>query len=257
MNESSRQRLFDDAEVYALHAITDSERRDIETERQRVDDTARAQFDVLVSEIHETLALVAAIDATPAPDRLRRVVLDRVAASGQDPTVREPTVRETPSNVTPLHRHRRERSKTWRYSMMSAAAAVIVAVGGVVVVTQTMGNDAQPSQVEQIVAAPDARQATADFPGGGTATVSYSLSRDAVVVTLDGVPQPPPGRAYQMWFVDGTPRSAGVMTDEEITSKSGTVVDGLGAATNFAFSLEPAGGSPQPTQVLTMLTLNA
>ncbi|OZC82007.1 hypothetical protein CH254_27215 [Rhodococcus sp. 06-412-2C] len=252
MSESSRQRLLDDAEVYALHATTESERRDIETERLRVDDTARAQFDVLVTEIHETLALAAAVDATPAPDRLRRAVLDRVASSDQ-----EPTVRKLPPNVTPLHRHRRERSKSWRYSMMSAAAAVIVAVGGVVVVTQTMGNDPQPSQADQIVAAPDARQVTAEFPGGGSATVAYSLSQNAVVVDLDGVPQPPPGRVYQMWFVDGSPRSAGVVTEDQLTSESGTVVDGLGASTNFAFSLEPAGGSPQPTEVLTMLTLGA
>ncbi|MCZ4518384.1 anti-sigma factor [Rhodococcus ruber] len=252
MSESSRQRLLDDAEVYALHSTTESERRDIETERLRVDDTARAQFDVLVTEIHETLALAAAVDATPAPDRLRRAVLDRVASSDQ-----EPTVRLLPPNVTPLHRHRRERSKSWRYSVMSAAAAVIVAVGGVVVVTQTMGNDPQPSQADQIVAAPDARRTSAEFPGGGSATVAYSLSQNAVVVSLDGVPQPPPGRVYQMWFVEGSPRSAGVVTEDQLTSESGTVVDGLGASTNFAFSLEPAGGSPQPTEVLTMLTLGA
>ncbi|OZE74482.1 hypothetical protein CH294_23045 [Rhodococcus sp. 14-2483-1-1] len=252
MSESSRQRLLDDAEVYALHATTESERRDIETERLRVDDTARAQFDVLVTEIQETLALAAAVDATPAPDRLRGAVLDRVASSDQ-----EPTVRKLPPNVTPLHRHRRERSKSWRYSMLSAAAAVIVAVGGVVVVTQTMGNDPQPSQADQIVAAPDARQTSAEFPGGGSATVAYSLSQNAVVVSLDGVPQPPPGRVYQMWFVEGSPRSAGVVSEDQLTSESGTVVDGLGASTNFAFSLEPAGGSPQPTEVLTMLTLGA
>ena len=252
MNESSRQRLLDDAEVYALHATTDSERRDIEAERLRVDDTARAQFDILVSEIHETLALAVAVDARPAPDRLRQVVLDRVASSDQ-----EPTVRELPPNVTPLHGHRRPRSKSWRYSMISAAAAVIVAVGGVVIVTQTLGTDPQPSQAEQIVAASDVRQATAEFPGGGSATVSYSLSQNAAVVALDGVPQPPPGRVYQMWFVDGSPRSAGVMTEEQVTSESGTVVDGLGAATNFAVSLEPSGGSPQPTEVLTMVTLGA
>ncbi|MFI8569371.1 anti-sigma factor domain-containing protein [Rhodococcus sp. NPDC078407] len=252
MSESSRQRLIEDAEIYALHATTEAERRDIEAERLRVDDTARAQFDVLVAEIHETLALAAAIDATPAPDRLRRTVLERIAVSDQ-----EPSVRALPPNVTPLHRHRRERSKTWRYSMVSAAAAVVVAVGGVVVVTQTMGNDAQPSQADQIVAAPDARETSAEFPGGGSATVAYSLSQDAVVVSLDGVPQPPSGRVYQMWFVDGSPRSAGVVTEDQLTSESGTVVSGLGASTNFAFSLEPAGGSPQPTEVLTMLTLGA
>ncbi|MEH6792604.1 MAG: anti-sigma factor [Rhodococcus sp. (in: high G+C Gram-positive bacteria)] len=252
MSESSRQRLLDDAEIYALHATTDSERRDIEAERLRVDDTARVQFDVLVGEIHETLALAAAADATPAPERVRQLVLDQVAVSDQ-----EPTVHKLPPNVTPLHRHRRERSKTWRYSMVSAAAAVVVAVGGVVVVTQTTGTDPQPSQAEQIVAAPDARETTAEFPGGGSATVSYSLARNAVVVSLDGVPQPPPGRVYQMWFVDGSPRSAGVVTDDQLASESGTVVDGLGASTNFAFSLEPEGGSSQPTEVLTMLPLGA
>lgn len=252
MNESSRQRLLDDAEVYALHATTEAERRDIETERLRVDETARAQFDVLVGEIHETLALAAAADAAPAPERLRQRVLDQVAVSDQ-----EPTVHKLPPNVTPLHRHRRERSKAWRYSMVSAAAAVVVAVGGVVVVSQTMGNDAQPSQADQIVAAPDSRQVTAEFPGGGSATVAYSLSQNAVVVDLDGVPQPPPGRVYQMWFVDSSPRSAGVVTEDQLTSEDGTVVDGLGSSTNFAFSLEPAGGSAQPTEVLTMLTLGA
>ncbi|AMY25096.1 anti-sigma factor [Rhodococcoides fascians] len=252
MSEASRQRLLDEAEVYALHAMSESERRAIESERIRVDETTRAQFDILVGEIHETLALAAAADATPAPERVREAVLARVAASDQ-----EPTVRELPPNVTPLHRHRRERSKTWRYSMVSAAAAIVVAVGGVLVVTQTMGSDPQPSQAEQIVAAPDAREASAEFPGGGTAKVSYSLSRDAVVVTLDGVPEPPSGRVYQMWFVDGAPRSAGVVTEDQLTSSDGTVVDGMGASTNFAFSLEPAGGSAQPTEVLTMITLDA
>lgn len=252
MSESSRQRLLDSAEVYALHATNEDERREIESDRSRVDDTARAQFDVLVTEIHETLALAAVVDATPAPDRIRRAVLDRVAASDQ-----ETRVRKLPPNVTPLHRHRRERSKSWRYSMVSAAAAVIVAVGGVVVVTQTMGNDPQPLQADQIVAAPDARQTSAEFPGGGSATVAYSMSQNAVMVSLGGVPQPPPGRVYQMWFVEGSPRSAGVVTEDQLTSESGTVVDGLGASTNFAFSLEPAGGSPQPTEVLAMLTLSA
>jgi len=34
------------------------------------------------------------------------------------------------------------------------------------------------------------------------------------------------------------------------------VIEGVGSATNFAFSLEPAGGSPQPTEVLTLVDLN-
>lgn len=252
MNESSRQRLLDSAEVYALHAVSDTENTEIEADIARADDTARAQFAILVAEIQETLALVAAADALAAPAGLRERVLTGVSGTAQEAP--EPRAQ---SNVTSLHRHRKQRSTRWRNSVLAAAAAVIVAVGGVVVAQQTLQQDASPSQAEQIQAAGDARVVTGDFPGGGTAKVSYSLSSDAAVVSLNGVPAPAPGKAYQMWFVDGAPRSAGVVSDGQLAPGSEIVVTGLGASTNFAFSLEPAGGSPQPTDVLTMVSLAA
>ncbi len=72
MSEASRQRLLDEAEVYALHAMSESERRAIESERIRVDETTRAQFDILVGEIHETLALAAAAARLPHPNACGR-----------------------------------------------------------------------------------------------------------------------------------------------------------------------------------------
>lgn len=252
MTEASRQRLLDVAEVYALHAVDEAERRDIEAELSVVDGRSREQFDALVSEIHETLALAAAVDARPAPPGLRQRVLELVASDEQ-----EPASRTLPPNVTPLHRHRKDTSHRSRYAVLAAAAAVIVAVGGVVVVNQVNDGTPAPSQADQIVAAPDSREVVGEFPDGGTATVAYSLSNNAVVVTLDGVAPPPAGSVYQMWFVDGAPRSAGLVTDRQLTSETETVVDGLGSSTNFAFSVEPAGGSEQPTEVLTLLDLDA
>ncbi|OZE76760.1 hypothetical protein CH304_24370 [Rhodococcus sp. 15-649-1-2] len=263
MSEATRQRLLDAAEVYALHAVSAAEEADIERDRAAVDDTARVQFNILVGEIQETLALVSVLDAAEPPAQLRDRVLQEIPRITQD--VAEPA----PATVTTLRGHRDRRAKQerrgrngpgasrWRTTMLAAAAAVVVAVGGGVVATQVLSNDPAPTQAEQIVAAPDARETTAEFPGGGTANISYSRESGSLVVTLDGVSAPAAGQDYQMWFVDGTPRSVGLVTTEQLADGDGTVIDGMGAATNFAFSLEPAGGSPQPTEVLTMVTLDA
>lgn len=250
MSEASRQRLLDAAEVYALHAVGPAEQAEIEHDLESVDDTARVQFNILVSEIQETLALVSVLDASEAPPELRARVLDEVPHVTQDAP-------PTPSNVTDLRSRRDRRSKQWRVTMTAAAAAVVIAVGGVVVATQVIGTGSSGTQAEQIVAAPDTREQTAQFPGGGTAVVSYSRHSDAVVVKLDGVSAPAAGQDYQMWFVDGTPRSVGLVTADQLNGDDGTVIENMGSATNFAFSLEPAGGSPQPTEVLTMVDLTA
>ncbi len=255
MSEVSRQRLLDTAEVYALHAVSPAEQAEIERDLGSVDDTARVQFNVLVSEIQETLALVSVLDATEPPARLRDRVLDDIPRTTQ--------VTPSPasgSNVTSMHRRRRgdgDGAGRWRTTMMAAAAAVVVVVGGVVVATQVIGGGPNPTQAEQIVAAPDTRQQTAEFPGGGTVTLQYSKESDAMVVSLDGVPPPAEGQDYQMWFVEGTPRSAGLVTPDLLTGDDERVIEGMGSATNFAFSLEPAGGSPEPTEVITAIVLSA
>lgn len=250
MSETSRERLFEAAEVYALHAVSAVEEAEIEHDLGSVDDTARMQFNILVSEIQETLALVSVLDSIDPPAGLRERVLAEISHTTQAAT-------GPPSNVSSLSRHRERRSSKWRTTMMVAAAAVVVAVGGGVVASQVIGNDSTPSQAEQIAAAPDVQESIADFPGGGTATVSYSRESDSVAVKLNNVPEPAPGQDYQMWFVDGTPRSVGLVTQEQLSGGDASVFEGVGASTNFAFSLEPAGGSPQPTEVLTMVTLNA
>lgn len=252
MSEASRQRLMDAAEVYALHALSADEEAEIESDRASAGDTARVQFDILVGEIHETLALASVLDAAEPPAELRARVLQQIPGIVQDLPAAT-----AESNVSSLTRHRERRSSTWRTSLIAAAAAVVVAVGGVVVGTQVLGNDPTPTQAEQIAEAPDVRVGNADFPGGGTAIVSYSRESDSVVVKFDGVAAPAAGQAYQMWFVDGTPRSVGVVTSEQLANGEDMIIEGMGASTNFAVSLEPAGGSPQPTEVMMMMTLSA
>ncbi|ORI22663.1 anti-sigma factor [Rhodococcus sp. 1168] len=252
MSEAIRQRLLDSAEVFALHAVSAAEEAEIQRDLVSADDTARVQFGILVGEIQETLALASVLDAVEPPAEVRARILDEVPRT---PQVTPPA--PTASNVTSLKGHRDRRSTRLRTSLMAAAAAVVVVVGGGVVATQVIGNDPSPTQAEQVIAYGDTQESTASFPGGGTAKISYSREADSAVVELDGVAAPEAGKDYQMWFVEGTPRSVGLVTPAQLAEGSPTVIEGMGGATNFAFSLEPAGGSPQPTEVLTMATLGA
>ena len=85
---------------------------------------------------------------------------------------------------------------------------------------------------------------------GTTASVIYN-ARLGKIFYNDTLASAPPDRSYQLWLVptDGNPISAGVLTPT--TSTSGTqlltnVPPGTQAKA-FAVTVEPPGGSPQPT----------
>jgi anti-sigma-K factor RskA len=129
--------------------------------------------------------------------------------------------------------------------LVGVAAAAIIALGGVGVGSY-MANQNDP--LNQVMQAGDVRQATVNVTGGGTATVSVSSSKDAVVVKMNDVPAPPPGKVYQMWLIpkDGSaPVSQGLM-DAEALSKP-AVVQGIGSAAALGITVEPTGGSASPT----------
>jgi anti-sigma-K factor RskA len=88
--------------------------------------------------------------------------------------------------------------------------------------------------------------------GRAVAIVSAAEAR-AVVVSTSLPPQP--GKTYQLWVIRGTapPRPAGFLQLTAAGTAAGEVDPGLLAGQppdTLAVSLEPAGGSPAPTQVL-------
>lgn len=80
------------------------------------------------------------------------------------------------------------------------------------------------------------------------ADVFWNAESEKVFLDVINLPEPPPGKEYQLWALrDGQPVDMGVF-DATICRKEGLAEIGVvPGADAFAVTLEPAGGSAQPT----------
>ncbi|MDQ0619597.1 anti-sigma factor [Arthrobacter globiformis] len=252
------------AEIYALDAISDAEREAIDSYVSGAPEAERASFNDRVRQARETLALSFTAEEEPPADLFARIVAQLPAAApaagparvhaGSAETVAaapaalptaEPAAAADELSAARQRREVRRRTSGLRNWLIGVAAAAVIALGGVGVGAY-LANQNDP--FNQVIEAQDARQATVDVNGGGTATVSISQSHDALVVRMKDVPPPPAGKVYQMWLIpkDGsTPVSQGLM-DAEALSKP-ALVKGIGSAAALGITVEPVGGSATPT----------
>ncbi|MET8238792.1 anti-sigma factor [Streptomyces sp. NPDC005133] len=236
--------------AYALHALPDAERG--EFERHLGDCEACA---VEVRELSETTTRLGLAVSAAAPRNLRDRVLREIT-----------TVRQ----VSPSH-GRRSRSVPsarwagrWPKFALAAALAAAAGFGGIAVWQSQVARDAQQEtqraqqrseQVAQVLAAPDARTRSGALKGGAKGTVVVSQSENRAVFVTSGMAPPPSGKVYQLWFDDrGTMRSAGLMN--RAASSNTVLLDGpVDGASGIGITVEPAGGSTQPTSApLALLT---
>ncbi|GAA1278601.1 anti-sigma factor [Arthrobacter pascens] len=235
------------AEVYALDAVSDAERSAIEEYVKTAPEAERESFNERVRQARETLAVAFTAEEEPPADLFGRIVAQlpvNPAAEHYEAQAAQPPAADDLAAARE-RRDVRRRASGMRNWLIGVAAAAVIALGGVGVGAY-MANQNDP--LTQVLQAQDVRQATVDVSGGGTATVSISPSKDALVVRMKDVPAPPPGKVYQMWLIpkDGsTPVSQGLM-DAEALSKP-AVVKGISSAASLGITVEPAGGSSAPT----------
>ncbi|OBB30138.1 anti-sigma factor [Mycolicibacterium fortuitum] len=225
MTEPLDSELLDLATPYALHAISDSERADIEQRLAAASPEVVAQFTTEVRDVRETMARLAGSTALEPPPQLREQLLAAVSVPELRP---RPTAR-------------------WRTIGLAAAAAVVIALAGVGIGV-ALRPSPQPTTAEQVFAAPDVRTVSGAIPTGGTATVVFSRERNAGVLVMNGVTPPQTGTVYQMWLLqEGTATSAGTMDSAAVAPSTTAVLPDLGDASALAFSVEPGVGSTAPT----------
>lgn len=211
--------------AYALDALDEEE---VERFRAHLDECDSCPLEA--AELRATATrLVSLVERTP-PVELRNRVLNEVNRTAQLPPL-------------PVSLDERRSRRRVRVAVGGALAAAAVAVGALFVVVSG-GPD-----VQDVVAAADARTLTAQVEGGGTAELVFSPSQDAAVVRLQDAPAPPPGKTYQAWVLeDGTAISADTFEASADGAATHLVRD-ADAATGFAVTIEDDGGSPtgQPT----------
>lgn len=213
--------LLELAAPYALHAVSDAERAEIERRVAVTPALARAFRDE-VRAVRETMAAVSAATAVEPPAGLR----DRLMAA----------VESQP-----------RRHFSWRITILAAAAALVIGLGAVSVAL-ALRPAPTPSIAAQVFAAPDVRTVSGAIPTGGTATVVYSHEKNAGVLVMNNVAPPSAGTVYQMWLVgDNRVRSAGTMDAKAVAPSTTAVLPDLGNSKALEFTVEPGSGSTQPS----------
>ncbi|MFJ1877835.1 anti-sigma factor domain-containing protein [Streptomyces sp. KS_5] len=247
-----REDLHSLAAPYALDALEPGERLRFE-KHLRTCDSCPAE----VRALSEDAARLAWSTAAAPPAAMRDRVLAAVRATPQEPVGRESAHARAPqlpphvwgTQPPPRSRAPRTRPLFVPFATATAAAALVVASLFAVQANRTQdqldAQQARASEIANVLGAPDARAAAGEDAEGRTIGVLASASEGRAVVTLSGYGDLPSGRVHQLWLMrpDVQPRSLGLFDGD-----TPLVASGLDkSATSLAVTVEPDGGSLQPT----------
>jgi hypothetical protein len=267
--------------AYALDALNSEERSLVE---QHLDACEACAEEVV--ELRAVAAELAADAAVPPPASLRSAVLGQVAVTRQDPPAARqdppaarqdpPAARQDPPAArqdSPVARRPEpaesaepgalpprgpgRRPRRWVRPLTIAAAAGLLAasggLGAVVVDQQSRLDTAQQRSEVLDTLASAALDSSASSPvtgGGRLAVVGVRGEAPAVaLVVARDLPDLPAGKIYQLWVVGAdAPRPAGTLAGGHGgTGGTDRVVTTSATDTGVALTVEPTGGSLQPT----------
>ncbi|MGW7544375.1 anti-sigma factor [Streptomyces sp. NPDC054770] len=245
-----REDLHSLAAPYALDALEPGERRRFE---KHLGDCDRCADEVRA--LTEDAVRLAFSAAAPPPLAMRDRVLAAVRATPQESAPIPEHTPQLPPHVWGAQpppdrvRVRTRRPLFVPFATATAAAALVVASLFAVQVGRTQdqldAERAQSREIAHVLAATDVRTTSYEDARGRSIGAVASVSEGRAVVTLSGYGTPSNGRVHQLWLMRPRvqPRSLGLF-------KAGTplVATGLSkSATSLAVTVEPAGGSAQPT----------
>ena len=218
--------------AFALNALSAEE---AEQFRRHLEDCAVCRQEV--RELQQAAARMGASEAVPPPAYLKARVL-----SAADRTPQLPPRTGGGGTVIEVSPHR------WGRRMLLAAAAVVLVVAGGIGISQ-LGNEPDEQQsllaegVVRVFEAEDAHRAEMPTENGGTIRVAASPELNQMAVDTDELPPLDDQHVYQLWAVhDGAMQSVGVLEPDK-----GAYMDMPTPDTEVAITVEPVGGSEQPT----------
>lgn len=249
--------IHSDVGSYVADSLSDAERAAFEEHLAVCETCARE-----VREFSETAADLGVLTQSPPPPELRASVLEAIGSVRPLPPVEDAAPRraapeeerhevEVPRDEVAVARQRRVQ----RVLQFAVAAAVVVALalGGAVynltqqVQSQVAQQEAQEKQRRaetELMAAPDAVVRSATIDGRpGTYVVSAEFDRGLFIAS--DLPPAGTGRTYQLWTQHGDDMVGSGLFDGGESVRAW--IDNIDGAAGFAITIEPAGGSPNPT----------
>ncbi|MEP6649152.1 MAG: anti-sigma factor [Lapillicoccus sp.] len=242
--------------AYAVDAVDDIERAEFERHLATCADcreevasfrATAVQLSLLISAMpperlrEQVLRDISSV--RPLPPAMREEAGERIEATSRERAAAQAAEPQTRVARLTSARHRRNR---W---LAAAAAVVVLGGGGALAITQPWNStrQVQTTIAAQVQQAPDAQRFQQTLADGSTVTVVRSKSVGRAVLVTNNLATAPSGKTYQMWLQvpGGSFASAGLVPPgaNEIVVLDGDAATALGAGV----SVEPAGGSQQPT----------
>ncbi|WP_436757571.1 anti-sigma factor [Streptosporangium sp. V21-05] len=248
--------------AYALHALPEQDVALFEAHMSRCEACA-----VEVRGLSETAARLALGATEPPPRAMKARVMRRIAEVRQEPPILErraatpgrsdqpeperPGRPEERENVVPLRR-----ASPWRGRILAGLAAVSTAAAVILGVTavDAAREREQLRQVVAVIAAPDAETVRRRVSSGGTGVVVMAPSQGKMLFTASGLPPLPGSRVYELWMMGGDGvRPAGLLERAADGSVVPVLATPLRGDERVGLTVEPAGGSDQPTTTPIMI----
>jgi len=242
--------------AYALNALSDEERDAFEA-RMSESDEIRTE----VTELNDTALLLGrAVEPVQPSAALRSSILDLIGSTPQLPKLEAQdhaalatlTTPAAPSGQLlqpiPLARQRWFTRPAVLLVGAAAAAGLFFSGGALLNAQPNTGNSSYVAQgMSQILAASDVQHTVSTVSTGGKATLYWSdkLQRSAVV--LDGVASLPSSKTYQLWYINGSQVASAGTLEATSNNPSQVLVGDMKQGVTVGITIEPQGGSKQPT----------
>jgi anti-sigma-K factor RskA len=246
----THQELQDSAAAYALGTLEGDERAEFEA-HLRICADCQVELESYRGVV-DSLAQGALVVAPPNPAALRQRIL-REARSIR-PVRSAPSARSRPAWLP------------WAAAAASVAVAAMSVVGYRAERSRTESLDAELAAARAMIAARDSTLATflgpevhvvslTESSAKPSARVFWNHTRNVFIVTAFKVPPAPAGKTYQLWAMikDKPPISMGTFNPDASGRALAVLpvspeIQNAGFIDNCGLTLEPAGGSPQPTE---------
>jgi anti-sigma-K factor RskA len=244
--------LHDLAGVYALDALDVAERERFEAHLAGCA-TCRDEVD----ELREVTADLAGLVTQAPPAGLRERVLAEVDRTPQAPAPDGPEpAASDDAGATPPSGPRRSFSST--VVGMAAGIVLVLALGVSALVVSLLDRigelEVAAEQMTEILAAPDARTVSAHGPDGSLARVVLAPSRGEAMFLAQGMDPAPVDHEYELWLIDEEGAHSIGLLDLDEGGRAVHRLDGeMETAVAVGITVEPEGGSPEPTTDPVML----